>query len=107
MGRLPDGARNPRFTDQLREAGVSEEQTVVFLCRSGQRSIGAAEAATADGVQKAYNIAEGFEGGLDAGGPPRRRRVEGRRPALASVVIPTWRNCPTTSPPTPSGCVAV
>lgn len=65
---FPDGARNPRFTEQLREAGVSDEQTVVFLCRSGQRSIGAAEAATADGVQKAYNIAEGFEGGLDADG---------------------------------------
>ncbi|MGZ8177215.1 rhodanese-like domain-containing protein [Williamsia sp. SKLECPSW1] len=65
---FPDGARNTRFADQLREAGVSDDQTVLFLCRSGQRSIGAAETATAVGVQKAYNIAEGFEGGLDADG---------------------------------------
>src|SRR5690606_26808259 len=40
----PDGARNPRFVEQLLEAGVAPgaDAPVVFLCRSGQRSIGAA-----------------------------------------------------------------
>ncbi|GAA2063073.1 rhodanese-like domain-containing protein [Williamsia deligens] len=65
---FPGGSRNPRFVEQLREAGVTDDTTVLFLCRSGQRSIGAAESATSDGVGRAYNIAEGFEGGLDADG---------------------------------------
>jgi rhodanese-related sulfurtransferase len=38
---------------------------VLFLCRSGQRSIGAAQAATAASLGPAYNITEGFEGPLD------------------------------------------
>jgi rhodanese-related sulfurtransferase len=65
---FPDGARNSDFVGQLREAGVTDDQQVVFLCRSGQRSIGAAEAATADGVAKAYNVLDGFEGATDHAG---------------------------------------
>jgi rhodanese-related sulfurtransferase len=38
---------------------------LVLLCRSGQRSIGAAEAATAAGITPAYNVLDGFEGQLD------------------------------------------
>ncbi|WP_040766538.1 rhodanese-like domain-containing protein [Tsukamurella sp. 1534] len=64
----PDGARNPRFVADLRRKGVTDETPVAFICRSGHRSIGAAEAATAAGVQRAYNVLEGFEGGLDAFG---------------------------------------
>jgi rhodanese-related sulfurtransferase len=62
----PNGARNEKFVDQLKEAGIGGP--VIFLCRSGQRSIGAAEAATAAGLAPAYNVLEGFEGALDAEG---------------------------------------
>ncbi|MCK0090306.1 rhodanese-like domain-containing protein [Rhodococcus sp. HNM0563] len=62
----PDGAPNERFVDELKDAGISGGP-VIFLCRSGQRSIGAAEAATAAGLAPAYNVLEGFEGPLDAG----------------------------------------
>lgn len=65
---FPDGARNSDFVEQLRAAGVTDDQQVVFLCRSGQRSIGAAEAATADGVAQAYNVLDGFEGAVDPEG---------------------------------------
>lgn len=65
---FPDGQRNSDFVGQLREAGIADDQPVVFLCRSGQRSIGAAEAATADGIAEAYNVSDGFEGGLDSAG---------------------------------------
>lgn len=71
---FPDGQRNPHFVSQLRDAGVTDDQQVLFLCRSGQRSVGAAEAATADGIAQAYNISEGFEGGL---GPDGQRGVVG------------------------------
>ena len=65
---VPDGAVNPRFVDELAAAGVAQDAPVLFLCRSGQRSIAAAEAATAAGYGKAYNVAQGFEGGLDQTG---------------------------------------
>ncbi|WP_018177916.1 rhodanese-like domain-containing protein [Jongsikchunia kroppenstedtii] len=64
----PDGAANPNFVQELRAAGVTDDQRVLFICRSGHRSIGAAQAATADGVAQAYNILDGFEGDLDADG---------------------------------------
>lgn len=64
----PDGALNPQFVAQLRAAGVVETDEVLFLCRSGHRSIGAAEAAIAAGYQQAYNILDGFEGPIDADG---------------------------------------
>lgn len=60
-----DGRRNESFVDDLRSAGVSQASPVVFLCRSGNRSIGAAEAATAAGIAPAYNVLDGFEGHLD------------------------------------------
>ncbi|WOC11855.1 rhodanese-like domain-containing protein [Gordonia sp. MP11Mi] len=64
----PNGARNQSFVDDLRTAGVSDDDEVLFLCRSGQRSIGAAETATAAGITAAFNILDGFEGATDAAG---------------------------------------
>ena len=57
--------RNVDFIAELKAQGVGDGP-VLFLCRSGQRSIGAAQAATAAGFGPAYNITEGFEGPLDA-----------------------------------------
>lgn len=64
---FPEGVRNPEFVDELAAAGLEpgDGRPVVFLCRSGQRSIGAAAAATAAGYGPAYNVLDGFEGGLD------------------------------------------
>ncbi|MGC4934676.1 rhodanese-like domain-containing protein [Gordonia sp. DT30] len=62
---FPDGRPNEGFVAQLRDGGIADDDEVIFLCRSGHRSIGAAEAATAAGVSKAYNILDGFEGALD------------------------------------------
>ena len=66
----PAGARNPAFVDELAAAGLSpgDGRPVVFLCRSGVRSVSAARAATAAGLGPAYNILAGFEGDLDAAG---------------------------------------
>jgi rhodanese-related sulfurtransferase len=64
---FPDGRRNPQFLDAVSAAAV-EDVPVVFLCRSGVRSVAAAEAATAAGFSRAYNVTEGFEGPADAEG---------------------------------------
>jgi len=60
------GTHNDGFVDDLVASGVAPgEREVVFLCRSGNRSIGAAEAATAAGIAPSYNVLDGFEGNLD------------------------------------------
>jgi rhodanese-related sulfurtransferase len=51
-----------------RLARVAGERPVVLLCRSGQRSVAAAEALTAAGAGPAWNVLDGFEGGLDEQG---------------------------------------
>ena len=65
---------NPEFTSRLRETigklGGDSSTPLLFLCRSGARSKAAAIAMTAAGQQHCFNIAGGFEGGLD----DRRRR---------------------------------
>jgi rhodanese-related sulfurtransferase len=66
--RYPDGAANPAFLDELAAAGVGRNRPVVFLCRSGVRSVAAAETAARAGYTRAYNMTEGFEGPLDADG---------------------------------------
>lgn len=67
-----DGRYNENFLAELQEqvppSDGPEERPVVFLCRSGNRSIGAAQTATKAGIAPAYNVLDGFEGQLDASG---------------------------------------
>ena len=55
------GRPNTRFLEELRSVGVTGGP-VVFLGRSGQRSIAAARLATSAGIAPSYNVLEGFEG---------------------------------------------
>lgn len=57
--------RNPRFVREL-EARVGKDRPVLLLCRSGKRSALAVEAAVKAGFTRIANIAEGFEGDIDA-----------------------------------------
>jgi rhodanese-related sulfurtransferase len=61
------GQPNPRFVDEVRQQ-VPSDAPVVFLCRSGVRSVAAAKAATNAGMGPAYNVTQGFEGDLDSYG---------------------------------------
>ena len=64
-----DGSPHSGFVQRLIEAGITPgDRPVVFLCRSGSRSIGAAIAATAAGIAPSYNVLDGFEGHLDEQG---------------------------------------
>jgi len=70
---FPTGERNPAFADQLAQAGIPKDASVLFICRSGARSRDAAIAMT----QRGYG----------RGSPPRRRRrLEGRRTALDAIL---------------------
>lgn len=59
---------NAGFIEDLRAAGFTPEHKLYFLCRSGVRSLHAAEAATAAGFPHSFNIADGFEGPPDGDG---------------------------------------
>ncbi len=60
----PDMAMNPAFDEGLRQLAAGGKK-LVLLCRSGVRSVAAAQRATELGLE-AYNILEGFEGDPDA-----------------------------------------
>ena len=75
----PEGMRNPRFLEQLRQAASAPDAPLLFLCRSGQRSDHAARAAHAAGYEHAFNVIEGFEGDKDANG--QRGHLNGWRHA--------------------------
>jgi sulfur dioxygenase len=62
----PGMSLNPEFEAGVRQA-ASSGKPLLMLCRSGVRSIAAAQRATEWGLQ-AYNILEGFEGDPDPHG---------------------------------------
>ena len=49
-------------------AGAKPETALYFICRSGARSLAAAQTAQAAGYRKSFNVADGFEGPPDASG---------------------------------------
>jgi len=57
----PGMVANPDFAQQL-AAQLDQNDTVIFMCRTGGRSHNAAITAAAAGYANAYNMLEGFEG---------------------------------------------
>lgn len=78
---FPTMTQNPAFLDELEaRLGGRMPDRLFFICRSGQRSMAAAEAVAAGWGDRerpvhCTNIAEGFEGVLDAEG--HRGRLNG------------------------------
>lgn len=73
----PSMTTNPDFLS-LVQAAVPDEKTPIFLlCRSGQRSMAAAEILLESGYQQLTNIEEGFEGSMD--GTKHRSTINGWR----------------------------
>ncbi|WP_120520637.1 rhodanese-like domain-containing protein [Arthrobacter celericrescens] len=59
------GIPNGNFVEELKQQAPEDSNVeLIFICRSGQRSISAAIAATQAGFT-AYNVLEGFEGDPD------------------------------------------
>ena len=71
----PDMKINEDFIERLKDAGVSEDNPVMFICRSGVRSHNAALTAQANGYHKVFNVIEGFEGDPDDNA--QRNKVNG------------------------------
>ena len=65
---FPGMQQNPEFMSALGNAVANKDTPLLFLCRSGARSAAAAKAMSAAGYSACFNVAEGFEGPLDAEG---------------------------------------
>jgi rhodanese-related sulfurtransferase len=77
MEPVPGRRAQPHFLAELKRQ-VDPEALVMFLCRSGARSM-RPRLATEAGYTNCYNILEGFEGDKDANG--HRNKVGGWRKA--------------------------
>jgi rhodanese-related sulfurtransferase len=75
---------NGDFTDHLRKAGLTPEHHLYFICRSGGRSMAAAQAAQQAGFSASYNVADGFEG------PPNGDGHRGTTAGWKADTLP-WR----------------
>ncbi len=62
---FPGMQLNEAFVEEVRKAVPGQEEPILLLCRSGQRSLDAAKALEAVGYRHLINILEGFEGPLD------------------------------------------
>lgn len=62
------GERNNNFVSELQQAGIKPEQTLFFICRSGKRSMLAANLAQQAGFTHVVNVKDGFEGPADSNG---------------------------------------
>ena len=76
---FPDERLNAAFVDRVVEAleplGADHDSELLFICRSGQRSLKAAQAMAAAGYRRCRNVVDGFEGPLDA--DRHRGRLQG------------------------------
>lgn len=64
----------PEMNRRLAQKGLTKEDTVILICRSGDRSSRAATRLAQDGYKRVYSIVEGFEGDMS---PDGRRTVNG------------------------------
>jgi rhodanese-related sulfurtransferase len=66
----PQAAFVERVTEALTSLGADRDSELLFICRSGGRSLKAAQALAAAGYTRCRNVSDGFEGPLD---PARHR----------------------------------
>lgn len=70
----PNGQVDSHFSESLKteldKRNRKKDTKLFFICRSGQRSLAAAQAMAAKGYMHCINVAHGFEGPL---GPDQRR----------------------------------
>lgn len=80
MEQVPDFVAN--LERELARRGVGHDDPVYYLCRSGARSLAAAQAMTAAGWGNGHNISGGFEG------PPDPERHRGKTSGWKASGLP-------------------
>lgn len=65
----------PELARRMSAAGLGKNDTVILICRSGDRSSRAANLLTDLGYTKVYSVVDGFEGDLAKTGPQAGQRA--------------------------------
>ena len=58
----PDMNINNNFKNEIMSSNINKYDLIFFLCRSGNRSLKAAEYLITQGYRKCFNVFDGFEG---------------------------------------------
>ncbi|HEY3681338.1 MAG TPA: rhodanese-like domain-containing protein [Bradyrhizobium sp.] len=70
---------NPDFLPEVRKRlsakGLSPDDTIVLICRSGDRSAAAANLLAEAGFKNVYSVVDGYEGDIATHGPKKGQRV--------------------------------
>ncbi|MFD2204234.1 rhodanese-like domain-containing protein [Kiloniella antarctica] len=75
---------NSDFVEAVKLSGMTQDQPILILCRSGVRSVSAAVALTVAGFTNCFNIEQGFEG------PPDDKGHRGNLAGWKAAGIP-WK----------------
>jgi len=71
----PNPDFEPELARRLAANGLGKHDTVILICRSGDRSARAANLLTELGYAKVYSVVDGFEGDIATDGPQAGQRV--------------------------------
>jgi len=65
----------PTIKERMAAKGLSENDKIVFICRSGSRSAAAANLMAKAGYKNVYTVVDGYEGDKAKKGPHKGQRV--------------------------------
>ena len=71
----PNPDFEPELARRLAAQGLGKQDTVILICRSGDRSARAVNLLTGLGYSKVYSVIDGFEGDVATEGPQAGQRV--------------------------------
>lgn len=71
----PNPDFEPELARRLAARGLGKQDTVILICRSGDRSARAVNLLTELGYGKVYSVIDGFEGDVATDGPQAGQRV--------------------------------
>jgi len=72
---VPNNAFGAEVERRLTAKGLTKNDTIIVMCRSGDRSSLAANILTDLGYKKVYSVVEGYEGDMAKDGPNKGRRM--------------------------------
>jgi len=72
---IPNSNFSIEVERRLTAKGLTKDDTVIVMCRSGDRSSQAANLLTDLGYKKVYSVVEGYEGDMAKEGPNKGRRM--------------------------------
>jgi rhodanese-related sulfurtransferase len=71
----PNSGFTMKVDDALKAHGLTKADTIIVMCRSGDRSAAAANLLSKSGYGNVYSVYEGFEGDLGTDGDSKGRRA--------------------------------